>query len=117
MKFPKWTKPGIYGILVGAVGATVVGFTWGGWTTGGSAEKTAQSLANEAVTRAMVPVCLDLAAADLERVAKLATIRDATAFNRRKAIMATGWAKLPGTEEPNQDLAEACIEGLEFDAS
>lgn len=117
MTFPEWTKPGIYGVLVGAVGTTIVGFTWGGWTTGGSAEKMAQSLANDAVTQAMVPVCLDMSTADLERDAKLTTIRDATSFNRRKAVMATGWATFPGTEEPNRDLAEACIEGLEIDAS
>jgi len=117
MTFPEWTKPGVYGAIVGAVAATILGFAWGGWTTGGNAEKMAKSFASDEVTRAMVPVCLDMSAADPERVAKLATIQDATGFNRRRAVMDTGWATLPGTEAPNRDLAVACIEGLELDAS
>lgn len=117
MTFPEWTKPGVYGALVGAIAVTIVGFNWGGWTTGSNAEKMAKIFANEEVTQAMVPVCLDMSAADPERVAKLATIQDATTYKRRNAIMDTGWATLPGTEAPNRDLAEACIEGLNLDAS
>ena len=37
MNSPEWLKPGIYGALIGAVFVGVVGFTWGGWVTGGTA--------------------------------------------------------------------------------
>ena len=117
MTFPEWTKPAVYGAVTGAIAATVIGFNWGGWTTGSTAEQMAINFANEEVTQAMVPVCLDMATADPERIAKLASIRDAKGYNRRQAIMSTGWATLPGTKEPNRDLAEACVEGLDLDAS
>lgn len=117
MNLPEWTKPGVYGVVVGAIAATFLGFSWGGWTTGGTADKMAKDFASEEVTKAMVPVCLDMSAADPERIGKLATIQDASGYNRRKAIMDAGWATLPGTEAPNSDLAIACIEGLELDAS
>lgn len=117
MTFPEWTKPGVYGVLIGAVTATILGFTWGGWTTGGNAKKMAMNFASEEVTQAMVPVCLDMSAADPERIAKLAAIQAATGYSRSKEIMNAGWATLPGTEAPNRDLAEACIDELEFDAS
>lgn len=117
MTFPEWTKPGVYGALVGAVAVSVLGFTWGGWTTAGSAEEMADNFAAEQVTLAMVPVCLDLSEADAERIAKLVTLREASSFQRRNAMMETGWATLPGTDAPNRDLADACLADLALDGS
>ena len=117
MTFPEWTKPSAYGAVGGAIAISVFGFTWGGWTTGSDAQEMAQNLAAKKVTLAMVPVCLDASAADPERTAKMTTIQDASGFNRRNAMMATGWATLPGSDEPNRDLAKACVEGLELDMS
>ncbi|MGB3246170.1 MAG: hypothetical protein WBB25_16670 [Sulfitobacter sp.] len=117
MTFPEWTKPGVYGAIIGAVAVSIFGFTWGGWTTGGSAAELAQSHASEEVTLAMVPVCLDMSAADPERITKLATVRDATGYKRRNAMMETGWATQPGSDAPSRDLADACIEGLALDGS
>lgn len=117
MTFPEWTKPGVYGALGGAIVVSVIGFSWGGWTTAGTANEMAQTHAAEEVTLAMVPVCLNAAAADPARAAKLASIQDASSYNRRKAMMATGWATFPGSDEPNRDLASACVDGLELDGS
>ena len=47
MTFPEWTKPGVYGALVGAVAVSILGFTWGGWTTAGSADEMARNFAAE----------------------------------------------------------------------
>lgn len=117
MTFPKWTKPGAYGAAGGAIVAIILGFAWGGWTTAGTANDKAQAYAKEQVTLAMVPVCLEASAADPERAAKLATLQDTSSFNRRKAMMDTGWATFPGSDKPNRDLAIACIEGLALDGS
>ncbi len=115
MNFPEWTKPGVSGAVIGAVVVSVLGFSWGGWTTAGTAQEMAQSHAEEELVLAMVPVCLNAAATDPDRDEKLATILDASSsFNRRSAMMATGWATFPGSENPNRDLAVACVEGLEL---
>ena len=68
MTFPKWTKPGAYGAVAGAVFVSVLGFTWGGWTTAGGAQDMAQTFATQEVTLAMLPVCLNATAADPGRV-------------------------------------------------
>ncbi len=117
MTTPEWLKPGIYGALLGAAFVGIVGFSWGGWMTGGGANKMASEMAQDEVIAALVPFCLDMSRTDSERVAKLATIRDATSYKRRDAVMATGWATMPGADAPNRDLAQACIEGLNLDAS
>lgn len=117
MTTPEWLKPGIYGALLGGAFVGIVGFSWGGWMTGGGAEEMAKKLAEEEVIAALVPVCLDMSRADSERVAKLATIREASNFRRRDAVIATGWATMPGSDAPNRDLALACIDALDVDES
>ncbi|WP_341365912.1 hypothetical protein [Yoonia sp. BS5-3] len=117
MTLPEWTKPGIYGALGGAIAVSILGFSWGGWTTSGSAQTMAQDLAAEEVTLAMVPVCLNMSAADPERIEKLAALQEVSGFGRRNALMETGWATRPGTDAPDRDLADACLAGLELDGS
>jgi len=51
-----WLKPGAYGAVVGAVLVSILGFSWGGWVTGGSASTMADELAQEQVLAAPVPV-------------------------------------------------------------
>lgn len=117
MKIPAWFKPGVYGALAGAVVFGAVGFSWGGWVTGGSANEAALALAQEKVTAALVPICLDIAKADPDRIAQLATIRDASSFKRRDAVMAAGWATVPGSDVPDRNLAQACAAALDLDGS
>jgi hypothetical protein len=114
MNVPGWLKPGIYGALVGAAAVSIVGFTWGGWVTGGTAQEKAMAVARDEVVAAMVPVCLDMARTDPARADKLATIRAAATHQQRDALMAAGWATVPGTEAPDRDIAQACLAALEL---
>ena len=112
-----WLKPGIYGALGGAVLTMVVGFSWGGWVTGGAATEMAAVQAKSEVISALVPICLQISQDDPERTAKLATITEATTYRRRDAVMEAGWATVPGSEAPNRDLAQACMQGLNLEAA
>lgn len=115
MNTPEWLKPGIYGAVVGAALVGIVGFTWGGWVTSRTAHDRAMALSHDDLVAAMVPVCLDIARTDPERVAKLAVIRAATTYKRRDALMEAGWATVPGAEAPNRDIAQACLASLDVD--
>jgi hypothetical protein len=115
MTNPEWLKPGAYGAICGAVAAAVIGFTWGGWVTGGRAENMATTRSHDAVMLAMVPICLDQSMRDPGRSDKLVTIKAATSFKRGDAVMETGWATLPGMDQPDPDLARACVDSLALD--
>lgn len=115
MNLPAWLKPGLYGALIGAVVVGVVGFTWGGWVTGGTANERAEAMSRDEVIASMVPVCLDMAQSDPSRADKLATIQSAATYQRREAVMNAGWATIPGTDSPNRDIAQACLAALEID--
>lgn len=116
MNTPEWIKPGIYGAMIGAAVVGIGGFTWGGWVTGGTAHERAMAMSHDDVVAAMVPVCLDIASNDPDRSAKLVTIRDASTFQRREALMNTGWATVPGADAPDRDIAQACLASLDLDA-
>ena len=46
-------------IVVGAVGVMILGFSWGGWILGSTAESMAKARADEAVTAVLVPICVE----------------------------------------------------------
>jgi hypothetical protein len=77
----------------------------------------AAATAHVEVIAALVPVCLNNSRVDSDRTMKRATIREASNYKRRDAVIDAGWATVPGSENPNRDLAQACIEGLDLDAS
>lgn len=114
MNTPEWLKPGVYGAVIGAILVGVVGFSWGGWVTGGTANDRALKMSHNDVITSMVPICLDMARSDPARLDKMSTIRAASTYQRRDALMEAGWATVPGSEEPNRDIAQACLAALEL---
>jgi hypothetical protein len=117
MNTPEWLKPVTLGVLIGAVAVSAVGFSWGGWVTGGNATIMANTQSRDEVIAALVPVCVDLSHTDAERVAKLEKIRETAAYQRWNALMETGWAIVPGSDSSDRDLAKACLDALELDKS
>ncbi len=116
MNTPEWLRPGIYGALFGAAAIALTGFILGGWVTEGSANYRAKTLSRDDVVSAMVPVCLDMARTDPDRLEKLTAIREASTYQRRDALIDTGWATMPGVETPDRDIARACLASLDVDA-
>ena len=98
--------------IAGSVLTMIVGFSWGGWTTEGNATAMARVAANDAVKAALVPVCVAKANADPELAAKLAILKGATSYQRDDKVMEAGWATLPGSDEPNRSVADACADAL-----
>ena len=97
MKIPNWLKPGIYGAVVGALALTTVGFAWGGWVTGSTAQKMASDEARSAVIAALVPICVEQSSQDPKVVDTLARLKDTSSYQRSEMLMRTGWATMPGS--------------------
>ncbi len=88
MEIPKETKaavkPALWGAAAGAIALAIVGFNWGGWVTGGTAETIAKN-----------------------RAAKATYASDQSRF-----IEKGGWATMPGSTEPDSAVARACAQTL-----
>ncbi len=112
MNTPEWLKPGLYGAAAGAAALAIVGFSWGGWLTGGTADKMASEQARLEVVSALVPICMEQSSQDPQVAATLALLKDASSYQRSDMLMKTGWATMPGSEDPNRNVARACMEKL-----
>jgi len=112
MNAPEWLKPGLYGAAAGAVALAIVGFSWGGWVTGGTAKQMASDQARLEVVAALVPICIQQSKQDPKVVETLALLNDASSYQRSDMLMKAGWATMPGSTSPNRQVATACVEKL-----
>jgi len=110
---PQNIKPLIWGAVVGSVLTMIVGFSYGGWTTSGTAARLAKQEADVAVTTALVPLCIAQSKADRAVLKKMGELKALTSsYDQRDFVTKTGWATLPGNENPNSDVAQACADAL-----
>jgi hypothetical protein len=106
-------KPMVWGVVVGAVAMTIVGFSALGWTLGSTAERMARDRAEAATVAALTPVCVARFEAQLDAAAKLAEFKKvSTSWDQRAYIEKGGWATTPGSAAPNSAVATACAETL-----
>ena len=87
-QIPTQVKPAVWGAIAGAVAATIVGFAWGGWVTGGTSRENAGVAAQSAVVSAFVPLCVAKAEQQSDQ---LPPLKAASSYNRYDFVMRTGW--------------------------
>jgi hypothetical protein len=103
------TKTLLFWACVASAALTMVfGFTWGGWVTGGTARQTAETTARDAVVQRLAPICVTQSARDLGIGQKLVALKDETTWQRGEYVGQQGWATMPGEQEPDRRVAEAC---------
>lgn len=108
-----WIKSMAMGAVLGAVITAGAGFGSGDWLLRDEAEGLAQRRAAKAVAAALVPLCVRKSAAHPKMLEHLAAI--SYPYYRREFVVDAGWATMPGTEKPNQELASACAKALAQD--
>jgi hypothetical protein len=110
MKFPIETKPALWGVAGGAIAAAVIGFSWGGWVTGGKAEATAVQRVNDAVVVALAPVCVEKFQRAGDARANLTALKKIDSWSQGEFVEKGGWATGPGKDSPAQvsAVAKAC---------
>ena len=103
----------LQGIAIGAVASIVIGFSWGGWVTGGTADKVAAERANTAVLTALTPICVEKFLQNSDAKANLAALQKiSTGWEQGDYLEKGGWATRPGATSSDYHLARACAEKL-----
>ena len=103
----------LQGIAVGAVASVVIGFSWGGWMTGSSANKLAAERADTAVVAALTPICVEKFLQNSDAKANLAVLQKiSTSWEQGDYLLKGGWATQPGATSSDYHLARACAEKL-----
>lgn len=109
MTLPIWIKPGLMGAVVGAIALAVIGFSWGGWITSGSAAEMAEEQAEDTLVAALVPFCVLQSAQDPNFATTIGEMKAARQYQRSDFIAKAGWATMPGQTEANLPVARACV--------
>lgn len=106
-------KFGVWGFIIGAVVAMIIGFKWGGWTT----SSTTQQMTKEAVSASQVAsqaaICVAQFIKDPKYKENMTELQKLESYNRQKFIEKGGWDKMPGQKEATSGVADACAVGLE----
>ena len=105
-------KTALWGAIGGAIVLAIVGFAWGGWVTGGSAQQMAEELAQNAVVARLAPICVEQFNQDSEKDQKLKKLKEISSWERDDYVEKQGWATMPGEKDADSKVAGKCAESL-----
>ena len=105
-----WEKiqPVLLGAVGGAIVLAIIGFTWGGWVTGSTAQEMAEELAQKAVVARLAPICVEQFNQDSEKDRKLKELKETDSWQRDDYVKKQGWATIPGEKEADSAVAAKC---------
>jgi hypothetical protein len=119
VSFKKWwqearpTKTVVFWSWVVSVILTmVIGFAWGGWVTGATARKMAETMAEDAVTERLAEICVVQFNQDPENAQKLKELKETSSYQRTNYVRDQGWATMPGEQEPDRKVVAECVKLL-----
>ncbi len=105
-------KIGVWAAIGGAILTMIIGFAWGGWVTGGTAQSRAETLAADAVATRLAPICVAQFNQDQEKDKKLKELKEKSTWDRSKYVEEQGWATMPYEKEPDSAVAEKCVQQI-----
>ena len=105
-------EPILWGAAGGAVMLAVVGFMWGGWVTGGTAQQLAERATEKAVRDRLAPICVAQFNRDLEKDQKLKEMKKMETYNRGDYVKKQGWSTMPGEKDSHYAVSEKCADLL-----
>jgi hypothetical protein len=97
----------LQGAAAGAVATMFVGFYWGGWSLGSTADKMAKERSDLAVIAALAPVCADKFRALPDADSKKVALLKVDSWKRRDEFPKE-FVTLPGESSPSSALVDAC---------
>jgi hypothetical protein len=116
--FTRWknvepTKKFVFWACVGSITLTIlIGFKWGGWVTGGSAQEMAENAAGEARVELAVASCVTRFGRGTGVMGRLAKLKKTESWDRGGYMEKAGWATPVGAEEPVHEAGALCAELL-----
>ena len=105
-------KPALWGAVGGGIVLAIIGFAWGGWVTGSTAQKMAEESAQKAVVDRLAPICVEQFNQDSEKDQKLKELKEEDSWKRDDYVERQGWATMPGEKEADSKVAGKCAELL-----
>jgi hypothetical protein len=106
------SKTILFWSCVGCIVATMIlGFSWGGWVTGGTAQEMAQDAAEQARAEVAAAVCVDEFMQAADAGVQLTSLKEiSSSWGREDFVEEGGWAMV--ADQEYDDAADLCAERL-----
>ena len=105
-------KLGLLNAVGGAIVLAIIGFVWGGWVTGGTAQEMAEQKAENAVVDRLAPICVEQFNQVSDKDQRLKELKKTDAWKRSDYVDKQGWATMPGEKESDRKVSEKCADML-----
>ena len=102
-------KYGAWGLILGAVGAMIVGFNWGGWVTGSKS----QAKTDAALLSTRAAICVAQFTRGPKYQERVKELKATNSWERSAVIEKAGWDRMPGEEKADPTVSRACADGLD----
>ena len=103
----------VWACVATAIATMFIGFSWGGWVTGGTSRTLATTAGDVARGELASVVCVEKFKAAPDSAAKLTELNAITdGYKRRIFVETGGWATMPGQTTPDRRAAEGCALAL-----
>jgi hypothetical protein len=113
IQVPSETKPALWSAAAGPVALAIVGFTWGGWMTTGTANKLADERADPAVVAVLTPdLCREIPAERRCDSEPRSVGKTPSSWEEGNFIEKDGWATHPEATSADYVLARTPAEKL-----
>ena len=87
----------VWACIAAVIATIVVGFSWGGWVTGGTSQDMAKAAGDTARGELASAICVERFNAAPDSAAKLAEFKAISdSYKKRQFVEAGGWATMPG---------------------
>jgi hypothetical protein len=107
------TKKFVFWACAASIALTIlIGFKWGGWVTGGTAQEMAERAADEARVDLAVASCIVRFGQGSGINVRLAKLKKTDSWDRANYMEKAGWVTPVGTNEPVRDAGAPCAEIL-----
>jgi hypothetical protein len=98
---------------VTVVATMIIGFSWGGWVTGGTSRSLAATAGDVARGELASAICVDRFNAAPDAAARRIEFKALTdSYKKRQFIETGGWATMPGKTSPDRLGVESCAVAL-----
>ncbi|TWG93757.1 hypothetical protein L598_000400000300 [Mesorhizobium sp. J18] len=95
-----------------AVATMLIGFTVGGWVTGGTANEMVENASDDARAGLVASLCVDKFLATANAADRLAELKEVSSWKRDDVIKDGGFTKIAGLEDEISGAADMCADRL-----
>ena len=98
--------------VASVIATLIVGFTWGGWVTNGTAAQMSATAADNAKAQLAAAYCVTAFEGAPNAATQFATLKKTDSWQRSDFIDKGGWDKLPGEKQAISGAADLCVTKL-----